>query len=238
MTAETVTVDPELARAALADVLDEDAARTPAAAPPPRRSPPADATPDAPWGFKADGTARKGPPGPGRPRKDPASAARTEAPSSTTPSSPSSTSAPAGADPARSYATEVNDALAIAWMVMAAVPFTKPQAAVLHDGIPAMVPAWDRAAQKNATVRSYVLKLSGEGSWTWIVPVVMTSLPVVLGMWQALSASPETRAALKEQTDKDLEAFLLEQLTAAGVEIPSQNSAEESTSSAESQQAA
>ena len=209
----TVMVDADLARQALDSALEDDAAKAPAQAPPPKRQPPADATPDAPWGFKADGSPRKGPPGPGRPRKDAASAPRTEEPSSEV-----ARSAPADV----SYAQQVSDALTVGWMVLAAIPYTKPQAAVLHDGMPAMVPAWDQAARQNTAVRKYVLKLSGDGSWAWIVPVAVSTMPVLMGMWQALTAGKDLRAALAAQTDQHLQDFVIEQARAAGIQIPDQ----------------
>jgi hypothetical protein len=215
---ETVTVDSELARQALDDVLDADAAKQPAAAPPPRRVIEG-ATPDAPWGFKGDGTPRKGPPGPGRPRKDKAADPRTEPPGT-----PGQEAGKSQAVEPVTYAQQVNDALMLGWIVMASVPPVRPQAAILHDGIPGMVPAWDKAAQQNTTVRKYVLKLSGEGSWAWIVPVVLTTLPVVLGMWQATIAGPEIRKQLAGQTQIDLQAFLVEQAQAAGITIETQTS--------------
>lgn len=215
---ETVTVDPELAKQALGDVLDADAAKAMAAAPPPRRPPPPDATPEAPWGFKADGTARKGPAGPGRPKKDAAMASRTEKDEAGTPGGGPGNSQVAVP---RSYAQEVSDALTIGWMILATVPMTKAPAAVLHEGIPAMVPAWDKAAQANPAIRSVVLKLSGEGSWAWMIPVAITTVPVVMGMWQAaVDQDKELRARLVAKTDADLKEFVIGQARAAGMEIP------------------
>jgi hypothetical protein len=215
MTAETVTVDAELARQALADVLDADAAAQPAAAPPPRRLPPPDATPEAPWGFKADGTPRKGPAGPGRPRKDADAKARTD----DTPDAPGKPQQPAAPAADVSYAEQVGDALTVGWMILGTIPFTKPQAAVLHNGMETLIPAWDQAARHNPTIRKYVLKLSGEGSWAWLIPVAITTMPVVMGMWQA-TIDQSIRPQLAKQTDADLTEFILGQAREAGLPIP------------------
>jgi hypothetical protein len=226
MTVETVTVDPELARRALGDVLDADAAAQPAAAPPPRRQPPPDATPEAPWGFnKKTGKPNKGPAGPGRPPKDTAAAARTEEPSTPAQTPVNSQPGTAVAEQ-RSYAQEVSDALTIGWMMLASLPPTKPQAYVLHEGMGNLVPAWDQAARQNPTVRKYVLKISGEGSWAWVIPVAISTLPVVLGMWQALSLDKEQRAELTAATDAHLKEFVLEQAKAAGLQVPEEPAAE------------
>jgi hypothetical protein len=220
MTVETVTVDPELARQALGEVLDKDAAAQPAAQPPPRRIPPPDATPEAPWGFKADGTPRKGPAGPGRPRKDTADAPRTAELDTSTPGGSPDNSQPS--EP-RSYAQEVNDALAVGWMILATIPPTKPQAYILHEAMPNLVPAWDQAAQHNASVRKFVLKISGDGSWAWVVPVAISTIPVLMGFWQVLGLPKEDRAKLVAASDQHLKEFVLEQAKSAGLEIPAES---------------
>ena len=217
----TVTVDPELARRALGEVLDADAAAQPAAPPPPRREPPPDATADAPWGFKADGTPRKGPPGPGRPRKDKADEART------TGQEPASTPAqdPAKLQPAADYSDDIGAALTMVWMGMASIPWTRAHAAIVRIQTPQLVPAWNAAAQQNATIRRYVLKLSGEGSWAWVLPVTITTVPLVLGMWQ-VTRDPELRAQLAARTEQEFAAFIAEQAAAAGITMPGAGDAE------------
>ena len=46
-----------------------------------------------------------------------------------------------------------------------------PYAYVWHDQLPRGVAAWNAAAQQNATVRGWVEKLAGEGSWQWVFGV-------------------------------------------------------------------
>lgn len=229
---ETVTVDPEMARRALGDALAADAAASPSAPPPPRKERPPDATPEAPWGFKADGTPRKGPPGPGRPRTIPDGADKPRVTDQPLPSAPSG--GPANLQPAAGadYSDQIGGALTMVWMGMAGVPWTRAHAAVLRNSTPSLVPAWNSAAQQNATVRRYVLKLSGEGSWAWVIPVTIATTPLVMAMWQ-VTRDPELRATLAAQTEKEFTAFITEQARAAGMDIPDQDAAPPAQESAQ-----
>lgn len=216
MSTPSIAVDPDLARQALGDALDADAAAQPAAEAPPRRQPPPDATPEAPWGFKADGTPRKGPPGPGRPRRsDPDSRPRTQpdTPDSPSSSTPSSSSAAADAAPV-DYTEDIGSALVLGWMCLSTIPFTHAHAAIVRRSMPELAPAWNTAAQQNATVRRYVRKLSGDGSWSWVIPVTVATTPLVLGLFQA-SINSELRAELKQENARNWEQFLRDQVQAA-----------------------
>jgi hypothetical protein len=214
---QTLLVDPELARQALGDVLDADAAAAPAAPAPPARPRPADATEEAPWGFKADGTPRKGPPGPGRPRKDPDSKPRTaEEPAPAAPAAPGS--AVALIDE-RSYEEEITSGITTVWMGLSAIPFTQAHAAVLNRNAGELIPALNKAAQQNDSVRKYVLKLSGEGKWAWVLPVAMVTTPLAIGFFQ-VTVNKDLRAELKAENQVNFRAFLLDQARAAGMTIP------------------
>lgn len=215
MTAGTVTVDPELAKAALGQVLDDDAAAQPAAPPPPKRERPPDATDEAPWGFKPDGSARKGPPGPGRPRKDAADKPRVD---DKPPAPAASPATPAPGTTKTDYSQDIGAALTMAWMGLSAVPWTRAHAAVVRRYTPQMVPAWNAAAQQNATIRGYVMKLSGEGSWGWVIPVTVTTAPLVIGLWQ-VTRDPQARAQLAAENDVAFGEFIRAQAAAAGIDL-------------------
>ncbi|HEX4661890.1 MAG TPA: hypothetical protein VH307_31225 [Streptosporangiaceae bacterium] len=211
-----MTVDPALAKDLLSEVLDADAAKadeTPAAPPPPR-SPwlLEDGTPR--WGLKPDGTPRRARPGTGRPPKDDKPRTAKELP----PGNESPAREPTRGTTGRDYTDQIAGALSMTWMGMAAVPFTRAHAAVLHAHIPDMIPAWNTAAQQNATIRHAIEKLSGDGSWSWVIPVTVVTTPVVLGMWQ-VTRDGDLRTHLAAQTEKDFREFLTEQAAAAGIDL-------------------
>jgi len=210
---ETIMVDPELARQALGDVLDADAAAQPAQDPPPRRPPPPDATAEAPWGFKADGTPRKGPPGPGRPRKDKTDQARV---TDDKPPAGDGKQDPQPAQEPADYTADITGALTMVWMGASALPWTRGHAGALYGQIPALAPAWSTAAQHNAAIRRYVVKFSGQGSLAWVIPVTVSTSQLVLALWE-VTRNAELRAELARQNDEDFRLFVREQAEAAGM---------------------
>ncbi|HXC83863.1 MAG TPA: hypothetical protein VNV62_18600 [Trebonia sp.] len=219
---ETLTVDPELARGLLDDVLDRDAADGPGADPPPR-VPWLNEDGSPRWGVKADGSPRRAKPGTGRPRLDDNDKPRTTGKPPPQPGTPGDTppnpQSSGGGSGAKDYSEDIGATLTMVWMGLASVPFTRAHAAIVRAQTPAMVPAWNTAAQQNATIRKYVQKLSGEGSWAWVIPVTITTTPLAAGMWQ-VTRDASLRAALAKQTEKDFAEFIAEQATAAGMDIP------------------
>lgn len=213
MTGATVTVDPALAKDLLSDALDADAAAGPEAEPPPRASwLNEDGSPR--WGVKADGTPRKARPGTGRPRNDDKPRTTRELP----PGSESPAREQSRGTPGRDYTDEIGAALSMAWMGMASVPFTRAHAAVIRAHTPALIPAWNTAARHNAAIRGAIEKMSGDGNLAWVIPVVVVTTPVALGMWQ-VTRNGELRAELAAQTEQDFRAFITEQAQAAGIEL-------------------
>src|SRR6266567_3091667 len=61
------------------------------------------------------------------------------------------------------------------------LPDARPYAAVWRQAMPGMVEAWNVAAQKNPAVRGYVEKLAGDGSWSWVIGVAVTAIPLAAG---------------------------------------------------------
>jgi hypothetical protein len=213
---ETVTLDPSLLDEAFGRALDADAASH-AAAPPPPRVPWLNEDGSARWGHKADGTVRKAKPGTGRPPANGDGKPRT---SDQPPPGPPPPPPPApSASTAHDYSEDIGGALTMVWMGLATIPYTRAHAAIVRAQTPAMVPAWNVAAQQNPTVRKYVEKLSGEGSWAWVIPVTVVTMPLLTGMWQ-VTRNRELRVQLAAQTEKDFAAFIVEQARAAGMEIP------------------
>lgn len=173
----------------------------------------ADGSPIAPYGLKADGTPRLKPAGPGRGHRG-----------DTTPriqKTGGRHAAPAARpDPAPGTATDYHDDLAGfasgVWMLAAnckgeklgplRIPDLRAYAHAWHITAPGMVNAWNVAAQKNETVRGYVEKLSGEGSWAWVIGVALASAPFV-GAVAELRKNPELRAEFAELTDTELDEF-------------------------------
>lgn len=211
---ETITVDPSLTAGLLDDVLDRDAASHPSADPPPR-VPWLNDDGSPRWGTKADGSPRKSNPGTGRPPKNADDKARSTDKAPDPPQVPKPSSNP----DARDFTDDIGAALTMVWMGTAAIPWTKAHAAVIRLYTPNMAPAWNTAAQQNATVRKYVLKLSGEGSWSWVLPVTIVTTPLLTGFWQ-VTRDADLRRELAAQTEKDFATFLAEQAKAAGMTVP------------------
>lgn len=211
MTAAPVEVDPLALDAAFSAALTTEAAQAHAAEPPPLV---AWLNPDgsAKYGYKADGTPKKGPGGPGRGKRG-----------ETTPRGDTGGQAAAGAPPAssaaaaavpqpspgstRDYTADIESASFMLWLATASTPWTKGHAAVLKNGSPMVVPALNTACQQNRTVRGWVEKLSGEGSVAWVIPLTMTTLPLAIGLWQ-VTTDRALRGRLAEQTEADWAEFL------------------------------
>jgi hypothetical protein len=222
--------------------LEQDAAAAPAYPAPPRIAVSAD--PDAPHGRAEDGTplAPHGrnkktgrpnlkPAGPGRGRHAADQPRTTEAPREGTVIKP-------GAGP--DYREDLTGLAMTIWLAGSAmhggklwilpVPDTRPYAAVWYDQMPAMVTAWDQAARKNARVRGYVEKLSGEGSWAWVFGVTVTSMSFITGCAElARKDTPETKGARAEAraraaqlNDLKLGEFMEAQIAAMGLEQASE----------------
>jgi hypothetical protein len=218
---DTVTVDPQLAKGLLDDVLNNDAGTAASSAPdaaPPPREPWLNEDGSPKYGLKEDGTPRKARPGTGRPRKgDDAPRTADKLPAAAAADgSRADTAEPAGGG--RDYADDIGAALTMTWMGLATLPVTRAHAAVLRAQTPALVPVWNTAAQQNKTVRRYVEKLSGEGSWGWVIPVTLVTTQLGVSMLQ-VTRDQALRAQLAAQTEHDFGQFLAEQARAAGIEL-------------------
>lgn len=163
----------------------------------PKREP---VDPDAPFGYRADGSPRKSNSG----RRPGADKARTT--SAVPETAESKPRTPKAAPSARDYTEELSGLASALWLGLAALPPTKGYAVLVKAQTPALVPAWNTAAQQNATIRRGVEYLTASGG-TWIIGVAMASAPIAMGAL-ALARDPRRRAELAEQTDRDLGEFL------------------------------
>lgn len=177
-----------------------------------------DGTPVAPFGLKADGTPRLREPGPGRPKGD-------------TPRV--TTSAPAAKAPGtKGDGTDYTDDLMSlglsVWMGASSLkggrllgfplPDLRPYAVAWKAQLPQSAAAWNAAAQQNEQVRGWVRKFSGDGSWSWMIGVAVTTAGFVAGCSEIAKADPEVRAQLAAANDAQMQAFIAEQVTAAGLQ--------------------
>lgn len=210
-----------------AAALAHDAAVAPPDIPaPPRTAPSGD--PDAPHGRSEDGTPlapfglnkttgrpnlRKPGPGKGhkadRPRTTPAGKA------------PSAPGKPAAGAPSVDYSADLAGLATSIWIGASAmqggrlpligikIPDMRPYAAVLHHQTPQLVGAWNRAAQQSPTVRGWVEKLAGEGSWQWVIGVAVVSANFAAGCTElAKKENAELRAQYAAHNDQQLQEFL------------------------------
>src|SRR5579862_3668406 len=199
---QTVTVDPELARQALDDVLNTDAAAAAGPAEPPK-TPWLNPDGSARYGTKADGTPRRSPAGPGRGKtKDDKPRADTEQdkPADGKP-------APSAPVPVADYTADLEETGLAVWMVLSCVPFLQAHAAVWNAQVPPMARAWSHAAQRNAAVRKYVERLTGEGGWTWVIPVTVATMPLALNSL-AILRDPKLRAELAASNQVNFAEYL------------------------------
>jgi hypothetical protein len=213
VTEPTVRVDPGLVPAPdaqLAAALDQDAAQHDAAA--------AAAPPREPWlnddgtpkyGLKEDGSPRRTRPGPGRagktPKDDPGAARVSEPPAE-----------PITGRVVKDYTEDLIGAGTLLWLGLAAAGPTKPTAALFRAQLPELAPAWNTAAQHNPQIRRFVeTYLAGDGSWAWVIPVTMATVPLITGS-VVLLRDRELRGKAAAQTEKDLAAYLEETRAAMG----------------------
>ncbi len=200
-----------------------------------------DGTPLAPHGIGRNGRPRIKPAGPGRGGKKPKDDAPrvTNAPPASADSSPSGSPGAGGPD----YREDLTGLGMSVWLAGSAlrggklwilpVPDARPYAALWRQAMPGMVEAWNLAAQKNPAVRGYVEKLSGDGSWAWVMGVAVTTSSFVTGCMElAKKDTPETsgaraaaRASATEANDAMLEEFMTAQLKAMGVAGPGESEA-------------
>ncbi len=180
-----------------------------------------DGTPHAPWGIGANGKPRIKPAGPGRPKPkdEQARVARTPEAKS------KNASAPEGAD----YREDLAGLGMSVWMGAAALPVTRPYAHVWKQSLPGMVNAWNEAAKQNATVRGYVEKLSGEGSYAWVIGVALATAPLVAGCLELAKPGKtaedkaerkQLRAQYADACEAEVREFMSAQMAAMGMEAP------------------
>jgi hypothetical protein len=153
--------------------------------------------PEAPYGRKVDGTPKGGPGG--RPPKHADKARVTTAPAT----------GPAGET--RDYTPDLVGLSKSLYVVMAMIPPTQAQAALWRAAAPAMVPAWNEAAQQNEQVRAALEWLSGPG--TWPVAVAAATIPFTLqsiALWRG-GPNSELHKMLTEATHADLQRMAQEQ---------------------------
>ncbi len=230
MTAATIEapdVEQEFRNALQADAGAAPAPGQPSYPAPPRQAVSAD--PDAPHGRAEDGSplaphgiGRNGrprikPAGPGRGGKKPDAPRVTSAP-------PASESTPGAGGP--DYREDLTGLGMSVWLAGSALrggklwilplPDARPYAAVWRQAMPGMVEAWNVAAQKNPAVRGYVEKLAGDGSWSWVIGVAVTAIPLAAGCGR-LARDPEARAAAADANDAMMEEFMAAQLQAMGL---------------------
>jgi hypothetical protein len=187
--------------------------------PPPERDPDAphgrdgDGKPLAPFGHKADGSPRIKPPGPGRPKS---------AVVVTPPPSPS------GQPGGKNYADELTGLATSVWLGASSLkggrlgplrlPDTRPYAVVWHQQTPQMVAAWAAACDQNPTIRGYVDKMSGDGSWSWVIGVGIASVGLMSSIAEMAKAPPELKAQATAYNDQRLQEFIKAQVEALGLE--------------------
>ena len=151
---------------------------------------------EAPYGRTKDGQPKKGPGG--RPAKDA--------------DKPRVTTAAAGpAGEMRDYTPDLVGLYKSLYVVMAMIPPTQAQAALWRSHAPAMVPAWNHAAQQNEQVRTALEWLSGPG--TWPVAVAAATVPFALqsvALWRE-GPKGEMHQKLTEATRMDLQRMAAEQ---------------------------
>lgn len=218
-------------RAALATEAGAPVADMPA---PPRRSaadPEAphgrgdDGQPLAPYGMRGDGRPRIKPAGPGRGGK----ADRPRVTEVAASAAGQAAAADAAAAP-QDYTADLDALATTVWMAASSmrggrlgpvrVPDCRPFAYVFRSGQPNLVAAWNLAAHQNPAVRGYVRKLSGDGSWSWMVAVAVTGFQLGAGCVEMARADVVTRVAAARQNEAAMDKFLRAQMRAMGLDVP------------------
>lgn len=181
-TADGQKIDLDQTDAEFAKAMAAPSSADPQHPAPPKRP---DATPEAPYGYKADGTPRRSAGGrPPKPRE-------IEAPKTTGKTGGKGEARPGPADYTQGL-TDFTDAL---WMVMAATPVpwedvrvrVRAQAYVLRSNQAGVVSAVNTMAQHNGTIRTGVEKLTS-GNAGWVLPAVMALAPFAVqsaSIWRA-----------------------------------------------------
>lgn len=101
-------------------------------------------------------------------------------------------------------------------LVKIPMPDLRPYAYVWHDQLPRGVTAWNKAAQQNATVRGWVEKLAGEGSWQWVIGVGIWGANFLAGCQElAAKENADLRQAATAANDVNLKEFLAAAMEAA-----------------------
>lgn len=240
MTAPVAEQLPDVA-GTFAAALAADAGRIDAGPPvsaPPRRTDDPDAphgraedgTPNAPYGHRADGRPRLKPAGPGRGhgRQGDDRARVIEHPTAAAAGGAGAApGAAAAAADGPDYTEQLAELGTAVWLgasslrggrlLFLPIPDTRPYAAVWRQNLGPMVGAWNAAARQNATVRGYVERLSGEGSWGWIVGVSVTSAALLASMAEMARADPAVKAKACAVNDAQFEKFIETQLDELGL---------------------
>lgn len=175
-----------------------------------------DGKPLAPYGLiKGTARPRLKPAGPGRPAKADKPRTMTAGKAVAAPGKP------AAAGASVDYSAELAGLATSLWIGGSAikggklpliglrVPDARPFAYVLHQQTPQLVGAWNQAAQQSPTVRGWVEKLAGEGSWQWVLAVGVTSANFLASCAElARSENAGLRAQLAERNDAEMAEFL------------------------------
>lgn len=227
----TLDVGSAFEAAIAADAAAPAAADRPApAAAPPRKSDNPDAPhglgedgkPLAPYGHKADGRPRIKPGGPGRTR-DPDDKARVAPIRPSSPAAASSSGPAAAAD----YSEALTELATSVWLtgsmlrggrlIILPVPDVRPYAAVFSAHIPALVSAWNVAAQHDASVRGWVERVTGDGVISWRLRVTIASVAFAAGCAEIAKAPADVKASVAASNDKAVAEFMAAQVAELGL---------------------
>ena len=166
----------------------------------------ADGSPIAPHGIGVNGRPRLKPPTPGagRPPKNGEKPRVQDKPAAVVP-----------AGPPRDYRADLAGTAETVWMLAAMIPATQAYAALWRQCTPGMVLAWNEAAQQNARVRREIEKLSGDGSWAWVIAVGTATTPLLLGAWELMRPMKDpNEAARREQAKAEMAMMTQQELRA------------------------
>lgn len=186
--------------------------------------------PLAPYGIGKNGRPRIKPAGPGRARTGDEKPRVDDKPDSPGAGKDRDKDTGGGAD----YAADLNELGMAIWLGASAMrggklwflrfPDTRPYAAVWKQQLPASVAAWNVAAKQNAAVRGYVKKFSGDGSWSWVIGVSVSSISLLAACIEVAKAPAYVRETLADSNDQEMEQFMTAQLAEMGL-IPEEAAA-------------